>query len=382
MIYSISFLVVDVQVDILMSKKPTYKELELRVKELEEMTSKLSGVESELEGVNQELEMSYSQFEEIVARSNQMAVEAEIANLELNQIFNATADGIWVINGDFTVLRINSTLLRFFGTNNNGAVNSKCYDLFSIPLCHGSKCPLARIMKGEEHIEYDIQEVCGEDGDGPPFLLSVMPLRGLGGEKIGIVANFTDITDRKQAEAMLQEANRKLQYLAVIDGLTELANRRQFDECLNREWKRLQRENLPISLIMCDVDFFKAYNDTYGHQLGDDCLRSVAKAIKASVKRSTDLAARYGGEEFALILPNTDASGAHKIAETIQEEIQKIKIEHSRSKVSNYISLSLGISTIIPSIKILPEELVKAADKALYAAKTQGRNRAVIYTPD
>lgn len=373
---------VEFQVDVLISTKPTYEELELRVKQLEELASNFSRVETELEAVNQELEASYGQFEEIVVRSNQMAVEAEIANLELNQIFNATADGIWVIDANFSVLRINRALLRFLGKNNHDAVNSKCYDLFSFPLCNGPKCPLTRIMKGEERIEYDIQQVCGDDGERPPFLLTVTPLRGLSGEKIGIVGNFTDITDRKKAEAMLQEANRKLQYLAIIDGLTQLANRRQFDECLNQEWKRLERDKLPLSLIMCDVDFFKAYNDTYGHQLGDDCLRSVAKAIKASVKRPYDLAARYGGEEFAVILPNTEAEGALHIAETIRNEIQQIKIEHAGSKVNNYVTLSLGISTMIPSPELSAEALVKAADTALYTAKEQGRNRAIAYAPD
>ncbi|MBN1276202.1 MAG: diguanylate cyclase [Deltaproteobacteria bacterium] len=365
-----------------MSGKPTYEELELRVRQLEESASILSRVESELEAVNQELEASCSQFEEIVARSNQMAVEAEIANLELNQIFNAAADGIWVINSDFTVLRINQTFLRFLGADNHGAVNRKCYDLFSIPLCHGPKCPLTRIMTGEERIEYDIQQVCGENEDEPPFLLSVTPLIGLSGEKIGIVGNFTDIADRKKVEAMLQEANRKLQYLAIIDGLTQLANRRRFDECLEQEWKRLKREEAPLSLIMCDVDFFKLYNDTYGHQLGDDCLRSVAEAIRQSVKRSTDLAARYGGEEFGVILPNTNKEGALHTAEVIRNEIKQIKIVHSQSKVSRYVTLSLGISTMIPSQGLSPEALVKEADKALYTAKEQGRDRAVVYIPD
>ncbi|WP_009630645.1 diguanylate cyclase domain-containing protein [Synechocystis sp. PCC 7509] len=193
----------------------------------------------------------------------------------------------------------------------------------------------------------------------------------------GFAATFRDITERKQAEAAIQKANQDLKRLAVTDGLTQIANRRQFDEYLNLEWQRLERENETLALIVCDIDYFKLYNDTYGHQAGDECLRVVAKAISRAIKRPADLVARYGGEEFAVVLPHTDELGAIAVAENIAEEIQQSKVVHNTSAVSEYITLSIGIASTIPSSEYAPEVLFAVADKGLYEAKKQGRNRAV-----
>lgn len=175
----------------------------------------------------------------------------------------------------------------------------------------------------------------------------------------------------------LEEANQELQRLATLDGLTQIANRRQFDSYLDGEWKLAIREKAPISLILCDVDFFKLYNDTYGHQAGDSSLQKIAKALTRSVKRSTDLVARYGGEEFALILPNTGRSGALKVAERIREEIKALKLPHAKSRTSEYITVSLGIVSTIPPADALVVESILLADNALYRAKEMGRDRAV-----
>lgn len=191
------------------------------------------------------------------------------------------------------------------------------------------------------------------------------------------IVSFFDITQRKQAEAALQAAHERLRILAVVDELTQVANRRQFNEKLNQEWLRLHREGLPLSLIMCDVDDFKAYNDTYGHQSGDRCLRSIADAIKKTVKRTVDMVARYGGEEFAVIMPNTNQLGASRVAEAIRVAVEELQLPNKASSVSNVITLSLGVSSIIPSQNLSSEELIKSADNALYAAKKQGRNRVV-----
>lgn len=173
----------------------------------------------------------------------------------------------------------------------------------------------------------------------------------------------------------LETANHELQRLAAIDGLTQLANRRRFDEYLQQEWQRMLREQLPLSLILCDIDFFKVYNDTYGHQVGDDCLRQVAQVIQSSAKRAIDLAARYGGEEFAIVLPNTDQEGAVLVAQDIQSGVKQLGIAHSGSKVCNTVTVSLGVSNTIPSVLTSPEMLINAADKALYQAKAEGRDR-------
>lgn len=192
------------------------------------------------------------------------------------------------------------------------------------------------------------------------------------------IVSFFDITKRKEAEAALQEAHEKLRIVAVMDELTQVANRRQFNEKLNREWNRLKREGLPMSLIMCDVDCFKLYNDNYGHQNGDRCLRSIADAIKKNVKRSIDVVARYGGEEFAVIMPNTDSEGALHVAETMRVVIEQLRIPNKASTVSPYITLSLGVSTMIPTPTHPPDALIKDADNALYESKRLGRNRTVL----
>ncbi|MBW4622728.1 MAG: diguanylate cyclase [Cyanosarcina radialis HA8281-LM2] len=184
-----------------------------------------------------------------------------------------------------------------------------------------------------------------------------------------------EIVERKIAEAALQAANLELQKLAIVDSLTQVANRRWFDEYLTQEWRRMTREQQPLSLILCDIDFFKHYNDTYGHQAGDECLYQVAKAIAAAAKRPGDLVARYGGEEFAVILPNTPPQGGVRVAEEIQAIVRQMKLLHPDSQVSQYITLSLGIAGTIPTLDLNANILVTAADRALYRAKKEGRDR-------
>lgn len=186
-----------------------------------------------------------------------------------------------------------------------------------------------------------------------------------------------EIHERKIVQAALEKANQELKRLATLDGLTQVANRRRFDEYLLQEWRRLKREQCYLSLIMCDVDYFKCFNDTYGHQAGDDCLRKVAQAIGTNVKRPADLVARYGGEEFAIILPNTHPDGAIVIAQYMHEAIYQLQILNLHSSVSQYVTLSIGVSGIIPNGNHTPEDLIAVVDKALYQAKQQGRNQTV-----
>ncbi len=175
----------------------------------------------------------------------------------------------------------------------------------------------------------------------------------------------------------LQQANHELQRLACSDGLTQVANRRCFDDTLNVQWERLAREQGSLSLILCDVDYFKLYNDTHGHLAGDDALRQVAKAISQTVKHPTDLVSRYGGEEFAVILPNTDIEEAIAVAKDIQNNVSALKMPHSHSHVSEFITLSLGVATITPHSQLSPATLIAAADQRLYQAKARGRNCVV-----
>lgn len=174
-------------------------------------------------------------------------------------------------------------------------------------------------------------------------------------------------------------ANHKLELLANVDGLTQIANRRCFDNYLALEHTRHQREQNPLALIMIDIDYFKVYNDSYGHQGGDECLIKVAQEIAKVTQRQTDLVARYGGEEFAVILSNTDIKGALKVAKAIQTAIASLAIPHQHSQVSNYITLSMGVASLVPTLEQNLETLISYADQALYAAKEQGRNRVIAH---
>ncbi len=180
---------------------------------------------------------------------------------------------------------------------------------------------------------------------------------------------------QSQLYHQLEEANQELQRLVSVDSLTQIANRRHFDHCLQIEWERARRHQQSLALILCDIDDFKRYNDTYGHLQGDDCLQQVAATLQKTLKRSTDLVARYGGEEFVLILPDTDLAGAIQMAEAIQAAIAAAAIPHRHSRVSPYLTLSLGLAHTVPSPTGSPETLLAEADRALYQAKAAGRDR-------
>jgi diguanylate cyclase (GGDEF)-like protein len=180
--------------------------------------------------------------------------------------------------------------------------------------------------------------------------------------------------------AQLAAKNQRLTHLANIDELTQVANRRAFEQYLQQEWQRSLREHQPISLILCDVDFFKEFNDGYGHLAGDQCLYQVAQALCDSTKRPTDLIARYGGEEFAVILPNTNEEGAKQLTARILSQIRAQLIPHKDSAISHYLTVSLGSATIVPQARMDWHELIDVADRGLYQAKAQGRDRAC-HTP-
>ena len=163
---------------------------------------------------------------------------------------------------------------------------------------------------------------------------------------------------------------------SMLDGLTKIPNKNKFNEILEAEWSRARRYEENLSVLMLDLDFFKIYNDTYGHLEGDECLKMVAYALKNLLKRGTDLVARWGGEEFACILPGTNHEGAMKLAEELRKGVENLKIPHEASTVSKYVTISVGVATMIPTLGTEPQEIVEKADKALYRAKQDGCNRA------
>jgi diguanylate cyclase (GGDEF)-like protein/PAS domain S-box-containing protein len=334
---------------------------------------KLNQLQNKYDQLNSQIDDMLSQN---MIRSNQIFMEAEISNLIMNQVFNASNEGIWAIDRSYKVMRVNNKLLEFLHKKAEEVIGHKCQEFFPDVCSDPEKCPREKIFRGEPIVEQN-RTFISASGKTIQFMVTFTPLSNLDGAAIGMVETFTDITERKRAEEELQRANRKLELLASEDALTKLSNRRIFDDYLEKEWRRQARTRKSLSLIMCDVDFFKKYNDTYGHQAGDSCLRVVAQTIQKKVRRAGDLAARYGGDEFAIIMPETDIDGAWHVADAICRELSDIQIPHGGSTAAPFVTISCGIASMIPSSETSPQTLIENADQALYKAKGQGRNRVV-----
>ncbi|TLP73742.1 sensor domain-containing diguanylate cyclase [Pseudomonas nitroreducens] len=197
------------------------------------------------------------------------------------------------------------------------------------------------------------------------------------GEVDSLVGFMFDISERKRAEEQLIMLQRQLEEYSYKDGLTGVANRRMFDSVLDTEWGSAQRSGQPLSLVLLDIDYFKQFNDHYGHIQGDDCLRIVGKALAGALHRPRDFIARFGGEEFVLVLPETDSEAARQIAERCRSVLREQRIAHGKSAVSDLLTISLGVGTAVPSSSDRPLDFVAAVDRLLYQAKQAGRDRLV-----
>jgi diguanylate cyclase (GGDEF)-like protein len=200
-------------------------------------------------------------------------------------------------------------------------------------------------------------------------------LRDDNGEVDALIGFMFDISERKQTEQQLLELQTELEELSFKDGLTGVPNRRKFDSVLEEEWIRARREKHPISLLLIDIDFFKQYNDFYGHIVGDDCLKQVAQALSSAATRSRDFVARYGGEEFVMVLPEADSNAAMSVAERCKNHISRLAIPHLQSEVDEWLTISIGAGTLIPTHSDDLREFIDEVDQALYKAKQQGRNQ-------
>ena len=185
------------------------------------------------------------------------------------------------------------------------------------------------------------------------------------------------VIKHQELEKSLRASNKQLELLSTLDGLTGIANRRTFEKFLEREWKSSMRHTQPATAIMMDIDFFKLYNDTYGHQAGDDCLKKVARTIEKSLRRPGDLVARYGGEEFVAILSDTSQKGAFGLAEKVRASVEALKIPHQASPVNKFVTISLGVASRVPERGDASSILISEADQSLYKAKQEGRNRVM-----
>jgi len=192
-----------------------------------------------------------------------------------------------------------------------------------------------------------------------------------------VVEQFARMEEINQS---LERANDELRKVSSLDGLTGVPNRRFHDEMLGREWRRCRRNRQPLSVIMVDIDYFKLFNDYYGHLVGDRCLKQVAETLQSVIRRSTDLVARYGGEEFVAVLPDTDEKGAVNVARRMKSNVEALGLSHAASRITDHVTISIGAVSAVPTNEFTADLLVFAADKALYEAKENGRNRVEIGT--
>ncbi|MEB3283496.1 MAG: diguanylate cyclase [Lyngbya sp.] len=314
------------------------------------------------------------------------------ANLRENQgRFNALSDAIPGVifslvrnpNGEFWFEYVSQEVERIYEVSLAGFLHDADYYMWAYMSPEDAINYEQALMKSAETLEKFSYEwrIITPSSQQKWLQVNSQPQRRENGEICwsGIIL---DISDRKrieialrQREIELRQANQQLKQLSRTDPLTQVANRGYFETYLQQEWKRSIREEYPLSVILLDVDYFKRYNDTYGHPAGDYCLKQIAQTLKKSVQRPADLVARYGGEEFVIILVNTDEKGAVHIAEKIRREIQNLNIPHQASEVSHRVTVSIGIRTTIPTSETQPEKLIKQADEALYTAKQQGRDR-------
>ena len=334
-------------------------------------------------------------IEEVIARvENQLiiqrqkkALQAEVKKRQeaeevlyqsralLSSVLNTSLDGIAALQAvrdvqgeisDFRCVVVNSVIARAFKYSREELIGKLVYKKFINRIDANLFDRFIAIVETGKPLEADFYYPLGEScwhqfvavklGDG--FALTVR-----------------DITAHKKIELELQHANSELHLLTHLDGLTHIANRRCFDAFLVREWQRLCGTQQSLALLMLDVDYFKSYNDFYGHQGGDVCLAKIAQAVQNSVSRPADLVARYGWKEFVITLPETDLTGAIAIAEAIHDAIAALAIPYQSSEAGQWVTVSIGISCLIPSQDVLPEQLINCANQSLYQAKQQGRNR-------
>jgi diguanylate cyclase (GGDEF)-like protein/PAS domain S-box-containing protein len=285
-------------------------------------------------------------------------------------LFERAPTGICLSTFDGRILDCNSALGQIFGYSMSEMRRINLGDVYQVPQLHRRLLCRLRTEGIVKELESEIRH---KDGTTRHASLTATQF-ALDGQDV-LLMMITDITERKFAERCLLEAKEELQILASQDGLTGVANRRVLEQRLKMEWDRSIREGTTLCLVMVDIDFFKTYNDTYGHPAGDECLRRVSRVLRGCLKRPTDLLARYGGDEFAVLLPNTTLDGALQVARSMQAAVEELAVPHSASMLCDRITITSGVAATKPLPSSTVAALIKAADAALYTAKERGRNR-------
>lgn len=328
------------------------------------------------------------------------ANELDRSNRQLDDIVNNSPAVIFVKDTAGRYMLVNREYERIFHVTRDRVLGKTDRDIFA-------EDAVGIIMAGDQEAITGNKPVEMEENipliDGVRTYISVkFPLHDAQNDVYGVCGIATDISERIAAEKILKDYNDNLKQeveqrtcelrranlsleqnqallerLAVMDGLTEIPNRRHFDEVLEKEWRRAQRTENPVALIMMDIDCFKGFNDRYGHPSGDECLRKVARALSNSLGRASDFIARYGGEEFAAILPGASTESVAEIAEKMRADIEALNIPHAASEVADHVTLSMGTALFVPTAETSPCDLIETADNALYQAKKNGRNQVV-----
>lgn len=316
--------------------------------------------------------------ERVEAANHQLLAERRLVGATLD----ALLQHVCVIDGTGIILAVNRRW-REFADDNGGRSTLLSVGSNYLDACNRAEGPgsedahaaakgIRSVLTGESE-RFFLEYPCDSPAGPRWFVMSVLRADPDGDENIRLVIAHQDITEQKMAEAHLRRQ-------AAIDGLTGIANRRAFDEVLERECRRAARAMEPMALLLVDVDHFKAFNDHYGHLAGDQCLRAVAMALAGAVQRPGDLPARYGGEEFAVVLPGTELEGAASMAERLRTAILALNIAHAENSAGPSVTISVGVAALFPPMAS-PAELIARADRALYDAKHQGRNRVAVAAP-
>lgn len=299
----------------------------------------------------------------------------------LASVLNSTVDGIAALQAvrnpqsgeiqDFRCLMVNPVIATAFGKQREDLIGKIIFKRFVQQTNSDFFDRVVAVVETSESLEEDFYYPLNDSYWYHCFIVKLDD---------GVAITVRDITARKNMELALQAANHELQILANLDGLTKIANRRCVDEFLNKEWRRLCRSEQTLSILLLYLDYFKQYNDCYGHQQGDECLIQIAKILQNTVHRPADLAARYGGEELIIILSETKQENAINIAQTINDAVQALAMPHQHSKVSTIVTVSIVVASMIPDLNHTPNYLINQANAALYSAKHQGRNRYCVNT--
>lgn len=301
---------------------------------------------------------------------------------------NCLLSQIAILNDRGEIIETNASWNTFY-TSNGGSINCDWRGINYLDVCDNARGhnaeEAADVARGIREIlagkafRYETEYPCHAPNQRRWFRLLISRLDHEG--QAYAVLSHNNITERKLIELELQETNGRLQALAITDGLTGLANRRSIDEYLIQAYHRHHRSQQPLSILMIDVDHFKSYNDTLGHQAGDDCLRKIAKSFSHIKRRKDDLIGRYGGEEFVFILPSTDFAGVRHFADIVRRAVLDLNLEHPESATASVVTISIGVATMVPDGSTCIAQLIAAADTALYNAKDQGRNCIVASSP-